>query len=702
MADLNALIAQGYQSQPLPDPFAQYGKMQQLENSATQNRLAQQQMQENAQMAPLRMREMEARLNTSNLTYEQAKGAQDFITGVMQKAKENGSDVSDPIDAAKQMLMHPNPTVQTMGTHLLDAYGKIKTFERQQAYAQSENGLGAGAVGFTGLTAPAAAPTAAYTPQRILVGSQSVEPSALGSGTFDVNAPAPVANAFARTVPSVNAFRPNAVTAESIAAKIDAGDKQFFDVPEWKLQRERLLKQYEALLQPRHAVFSPVDPSKYTPDSIKTFMVSGDQSDLVAITPKNNVFSTLNPKDYTQESIRAFNASGDYADLIPKEKSDKTVGNINAADFTPASVQAFNISGDYSDLLPREKPGAKNEFEQLLDASNMTEDQKAEARRAKIAKETARPEQKAEARSEFEKLLDASDMTEEQKASARRAKITKETAGPADRPESRSEFEKLLDASNMTEEQKAAARNAKIAKETASPADRPEARSEFEKLLDASNMTEPQKAAARLARIAKESTTAAAGGQGKPPTGYRYDKSGENLEVIPGGPADKQEKLKPIPPAINTAIISNDQSINKIQDALNLLQNNKDAIGLKGNLPQSLLNRADTKGIATRAAITDIGSLVLHDRSGAAVTASEEPRLMPFIPNPADTYEAGKTKLERMLKYAKENQAALKGTYSEDQGYKSSPILASGGSRPVPAGGSAINAADAILNKGRK
>ena len=193
-------------------------------------------------------------------------------------------------------------------------------------------------------------------------------------------------------------------------------------------------------------------------------------------------------------------------------------------------------------------------------------------------------------------------------------------------------------------------------------------------------------------------------GQGKPPAGYRYDSSGENLEVIPGGPADKQEKLKPIPPQINTAIITNQQSIKKLDDALKLLKDNPDAVGLKGGLPQYIVNRTDEKGIPVRAAIADIGSLVLHDRSGAAVTASEEPRLLPFIPTPSDTAKSAKEKLERMRKYAIDQQDALKGTYSEDQGYRTNPIL--NPSNPsTPAGGSAITAADAILariNQGRR
>jgi len=46
MADLNALIAQGYQFQAPPDPFAQYGRMQQLEQGAQANQLNQMKMQE--------------------------------------------------------------------------------------------------------------------------------------------------------------------------------------------------------------------------------------------------------------------------------------------------------------------------------------------------------------------------------------------------------------------------------------------------------------------------------------------------------------------------------------------------------------------------------------------------------------------------------------------------------------------------------
>ena len=46
MADLNALIAQGYQFQAPPDPFAQYARMQQLDQGEQANQLNRMKMQE--------------------------------------------------------------------------------------------------------------------------------------------------------------------------------------------------------------------------------------------------------------------------------------------------------------------------------------------------------------------------------------------------------------------------------------------------------------------------------------------------------------------------------------------------------------------------------------------------------------------------------------------------------------------------------
>lgn len=140
--------------------------------------------------------------------------------------------------------------------------------------------------------------------------------------------------------------------------------------------------------------------------------------------------------------------------------------------------------------------------------------------------------------------------------------------------------------------------------------------------------------------------------------------------------------LKDIPAGANTAIIGNAQNINRAQQALALLSGQQvgelkgdpKATGVKGYLPQGVLNRVDPSGVDTRAMIADLGSMVLHDRSGAVVTASESPRLMPFIPNATDDAATAKKKLQRFVQVYQQEQQALSDTYSKSQGYKPSPV----------------------------
>jgi hypothetical protein len=68
MADLNALIAQGYQFQAPPDPFVQYGKRQQLELGEQTNQLNQMKMQE-AQAAAVKRNALSG-LDPSSPDYE--------------------------------------------------------------------------------------------------------------------------------------------------------------------------------------------------------------------------------------------------------------------------------------------------------------------------------------------------------------------------------------------------------------------------------------------------------------------------------------------------------------------------------------------------------------------------------------------------------------------------------------------------------
>ena len=158
--------------------------------------------------------------------------------------------------------------------------------------------------------------------------------------------------------------------------------------------------------------------------------------------------------------------------------------------------------------------------------------------------------------------------------------------------------------------------------------------------------------------------------------------------------------LKEIPATVNKAIIENDISMTKANRALDLLQGkdvttpkgdvikgSADATGFwKGLTPQVILNKWDPGGVSTRAFVADIGSLKVHDRSGAAVTASETPRLKPFIPSIYDAPDVAAEKLVNFKAEYEDIQRGLTETYSREQGYRPSPVLTgkSGGGNNTP------------------
>ena len=143
------------------------------------------------------------------------------------------------------------------------------------------------------------------------------------------------------------------------------------------------------------------------------------------------------------------------------------------------------------------------------------------------------------------------------------------------------------------------------------------------------------------------------------------------------------EKLRPIPPTINSAITANQTASNQLDRAIALvsgkdlpgMEGDVAATGFKGFLPQGILNRIDPQGVSARAEIADIGSLKLHDRSGAAVTAAESPRLLPFIPTATDDNATVLKKLQRLKLEITNESNAMRDIYSKDQGYRESPIL---------------------------
>ena len=137
----------------------------------------------------------------------------------------------------------------------------------------------------------------------------------------------------------------------------------------------------------------------------------------------------------------------------------------------------------------------------------------------------------------------------------------------------------------------------------------------------------------------------------------------------------KHEGLKQIPANINLAIIKNSQGVQQLSDTIKLLEQNPEATGFKGFVPGAILNRADPEGVNARAGVADIGSLVMHERSGAAVTAAESPRLVPFIPLITDDNATALKKLKRMKTIIEGEQKGLTETYSKEQGYVPNPMV---------------------------
>ena len=153
---------------------------------------------------------------------------------------------------------------------------------------------------------------------------------------------------------------------------------------------------------------------------------------------------------------------------------------------------------------------------------------------------------------------------------------------------------------------------------------------------------------------------------------------------------------KALPSALSTKYLENIQNLRKAERAAALLDGNSvsgmtgdvEATGNKGLLSNlgvigdKVLNAFDPKGVDTRAAIGDLGSMVIHDRSGAAVTAAEFPRLRPFIPLASDSPEVARKKVKRFVQEYKAEVEAQKEFFTAS-GYKV-PELGNPKSAPAP------------------
>lgn len=145
----------------------------------------------------------------------------------------------------------------------------------------------------------------------------------------------------------------------------------------------------------------------------------------------------------------------------------------------------------------------------------------------------------------------------------------------------------------------------------------------------------------------------------------------------PGQPQVKiiqPKAAKPLPEGIQKGMTENVTALRKIEDAMAALTKAPDATGagvgaVNQWMPNAVTNFMFPEGVNARALIADIGSLKLHDRSGANITASESPRLAPFIPSVGDTQEVIKNKLANFQREYVNTLNDMNSAYGADSGY---------------------------------
>ena len=114
-------------------------------------------------------------------------------------------------------------------------------------------------------------------------------------------------------------------------------------------------------------------------------------------------------------------------------------------------------------------------------------------------------------------------------------------------------------------------------------------------------------------------------------------------------PAEQPAAQQPTP--VIRELTGGVTNIRRARDALALATQRPESFGAwqgMANMAPGVLERADPGGVDARAAAANLGSLIIHERSGAAVTAAEFPRLRPFIPQVGDP-PVVQTKIRRFI-----------------------------------------------------
>ena len=153
-------------------------------------------------------------------------------------------------------------------------------------------------------------------------------------------------------------------------------------------------------------------------------------------------------------------------------------------------------------------------------------------------------------------------------------------------------------------------------------------------------------------------------------------------DIAAGAKGAKGEKN--LPAAQLKSYEGNSLAIKNIDDAIKQVEANPGSFGPKftassipgmagvGNAGAELL---DPAGVPARAAVANIGSLKIHDRAGSATTASETPRLMPFVPQVHNDAKTVVQKLKELRAETLRHQDSII-ELAKNQGYKTPGKLA--------------------------
>jgi len=317
---LDTRIALGVQPLQLADPLAREGQVQNILASQAQQRAAGMQ-QQSAQMQ-------------MDQAQRQLRQDEDYVSQMKDAIEKNGGP-PDLMQAFRIMSTNRNPQISQHGVTGLQSLLRLDAAKKAGIYGTP----------VTPASEAAAAPT---------MPAAAAAPGALGSGTYGMDQNVPMFNQ--PNVPPLNLAKPTVAPAPApvmnqlmpppaapvnqlgVAPKVDAIKAletqyaklaEFSDLPGVKEQMTLLGEQYKALLNQRNTAFAPIDASKYTPASLKAFNLSGDQSDLIAVTKPEKTIGTVSPADFTAASVAKFNTTGNYADLVAAPPKPGTVVNID-------------------------------------------------------------------------------------------------------------------------------------------------------------------------------------------------------------------------------------------------------------------------------------------------------------------------------------------------------------------------------------